>query len=80
MDPISYLIEARKFLFQALQSEIIETEINTAIFQLKIQFSQGTLLFIRYNEYNEYGYQLIFSKKKGDFVRYDNFDDKWCFH
>ena len=77
MDPISYLIEARKILFQALQSEMIQTELNTAIYQLKILFSQGSLLFIRYNEYNEYGYQLIFSKKKGDFVRFDNFDDRW---
>ena len=76
MDPISRLIEARRILFQALQSEIIQTDLNTSIYQLKILFSQGSILFIRYNEYNEYVYQLIFSKRKGDFVRYDNFDDR----
>lgn len=77
MDPISRLIEARKILFQALQSDIIQTELKTSIFQVKILFSQGSILFIRYNEYNEYGYQLVFSKRKNDFVRFDNFDDRW---
>ena len=78
MDPISRLIEARKMLFQALQSEIIQTELKTSIYQVKILFSQGSILFIRYNEYNEYGYQLIFSKRKNDFARFDNFDDRWA--
>ena len=77
MDPISRLIEARKIILQTLQSEIIQTELNTSIYQLKIIFSQGSILYIRYNEYNEYGYQLIITKRKGDFVRFDNFDDRW---
>ena len=77
MDPISRLIETRRILFQSLQSEIIQTDLNTSIYQLKILFSQGSILIVRYNKYNEYGYHLIFSKRKDDFARYDNFDDRW---
>ncbi|MHA1799818.1 MAG: toxin-antitoxin system TumE family protein [Candidatus Helarchaeota archaeon] len=77
MDPISRLIDARRIIFQALQKEIINTELDTSIYQLKILFSQGSILYIRYNKYNEYAYQIIFSKHKGDWVRYDNFDDRW---
>lgn len=40
MDPISYLIEARMILFQDLQSEIVQIELGTAIYHLKIVFSQ----------------------------------------
>ena len=77
MDPISKLIDARRILFQVLQKEIINIELDTSIYQLKILFSQGSILYIRYNKYNEYAYQIIFSKRKGDWVRYDNFDDRW---
>ena len=77
MDTISKLINARRFIFQALQKEIINSELDHSIYQLKILFSQGTVLYIRYNKYDEYAYQVIFSKRKGDWIRYDNFDDIW---
>lgn len=37
----------------------------------------GSKLYIRYNDFGEYSYQLDFSQKKDDRIRYDNFDDKW---
>lgn len=77
MDPISKLVKARKILFHALETEIIQLNLDSLIYQLKIVFSQGSILFIRYNEFDEYAYQVIFSKRKGDFVRFDNFDDRW---
>jgi hypothetical protein len=76
MDPISYLTEARRILLEHLRKKIELTEIDASIYQLKIKFTQGTILFIRYNKFNEYAYQIIFSKKKNDYMRYDNFDDK----
>ena len=48
MDPISRLIDARQIIFQALQKEIINIELDTSIYQLKILFSQGSIdLFLR---------------------------------
>ena len=77
MDPISYLIEARRILILALQSEIVQTELNTSIYQLKILFSQGSILYIRYNKFDEYAYHLLLTKRKNDYIRFDNFDDIW---
>ena len=71
------LQEARKLLTEALQAEIIDLELDTAIYQLKLTFTTGAQLFIRYNEFEEYGYQLVMSKKKHDSLRFDNFDDRW---
>jgi hypothetical protein len=64
-------------LNDALQAEILDVELNTTIYQLKLIFTTGAQLFIRYNEFEEYGYQLIMSKKKYDTLRFDNFDDRW---
>lgn len=71
------LHEARKLLNDALQAEIIDLELNLTIYQLQLTFTTGAQLFIRYNEFEEYGYQLILSKKKYDTLRFDNFDDRW---
>ena len=71
------LQKARKLLYDALQAEIVDLELNISIYQLKLTFTTGAQLFIRYNEFAEYGYQLILSKKKYDTIRFDNFDDRW---
>ncbi|MFX0125383.1 MAG: hypothetical protein ACFFAE_17270 [Candidatus Hodarchaeota archaeon] len=71
------LHEACKLLNDVLQAEIVDLELSTAIYQLRLTFTTGAQLFIRYNEFEEYGYQLIISKKKYDTLRFDNFDDRW---
>ena len=38
---------------------------------------KGITLYIRYNNFEEYTYQIVFSKKKFDRISYDNYDDKW---
>ena len=77
INPIIYLQDARDLLFNTLKDEIVDIYLDKAIYQLKIQFMAGTFMYIRYNEFGEYGYQVQFSKKKNDFVRRDNFDEKW---
>ena len=77
LDPEVSLHESRNLIYSALQNEILELELNLFIYQLKVVFSTGSILYLRFNEFGEYGYQLLFTKKKGDFVRWDNFDDKW---
>jgi len=37
----------------------------------------GAVIFIRYNHYGEYGYQIKYSSQKNDFSIFDNFDDRW---
>ena len=77
INALNFLLESRRIIFNELENEIIDINLDKSIYQIKIQFTTGSILFIRFNRFNEYGYQLIFSKKKYDFVRWDNFDDKW---
>ncbi len=60
-----------------LSSYLKSTTISELMRELKLVFDAGFTLFIRYNDYGEYGYQLMFSNKKYDYVRFDNYDKEW---
>ena len=77
IDPIVFLQDSLDILLKSLKSSVLDSELNKSLYQLKIKFITGSILYIRFNEYNEYGYQLVFTKKINDFVRWDNFDDRW---
>ncbi|MEE9378210.1 MAG: DUF6516 family protein [Candidatus Lokiarchaeia archaeon] len=74
---ISFLQKARALLIKTMNEKIKTDELNEDLSQLKIILKSGHVLYIRYNEFGEYGYQIIYSPKKNDFSRFDNFDDKW---
>ena len=74
---ISYLRKARILLIDLLSNDVIKDELNESISQLKIVLNSGVTIYIRYNEFGEYGYQIIYSPQKDDFSRFDNFDDRW---
>jgi len=74
---ISFLREARSLFVNLLGDNIREDEINETISQLKITLKSGVILYVKYNEFGEYGYQIIHSPRKNDFSRFDNFDDRW---
>lgn len=44
---------------------------------IESELQDGSILFIRYNPYGEYSFNLIFSTIKYDRIRFDNFDDRW---
>jgi len=68
---------ARKLLLNNLLSEIKDEFIDDERPFLKITFFKGSVLYIRYNDYDEYSYHLIFSQEPLDRIRYDNYDDMW---
>ena len=74
---ISNLKKARKLFLDLLGDHITNDDLVEDLFQLKIIFKTGQIVYIRYNEFNEYGYQILFSTKKNDSARFDNFDDRW---
>ncbi|TFG23445.1 MAG: hypothetical protein EU529_07460 [Promethearchaeota archaeon] len=74
---LSFLREARALLVDLLGVDIREDELDETLSQLKITFKSGLILYIKYNEFGEYGYQIIHSPQKNDFSRFDNFDDRW---
>ncbi len=42
---------------------------------LTIYFKNGIYLYIRYNDFGEYSYQIMVSQDKYDRICYDNYDD-----
>lgn len=74
---ISLLQEARALIIKLLGESIRNDELNEAISQLRITLKSGLILYIKYNEFGEYGYQILYSPRKNDFARFDNFDDRW---
>ena len=77
MDSYEKLAVAQK-LIQADYSElIISLQRDPNRPALKIMFSNGNLIYIRYNDYFQYSYQIIYSQSPFDRIRFDNFDDHW---
>lgn len=64
-------------LLHQLSTHIAQVDAHALLPRMKITFNTGLILYIRYNDHGEYSYQLIFSSKKNDFIRYDNYDDLW---
>ncbi len=40
-------------------------------------FFKGIGIYIRYNDFEEYSYQIVFSQEFLDRIRYDNYDEMW---
>ena len=77
VDHFQYLQEARSLCLKILKRRIIEISLNILLSQLKLTLDSGITIYIKYNEFEEYGYQIIFSREKYDFSRFDNYDDHW---
>ena len=56
--------------------QIITVDSNYGVIRLNL--IDGTLLYLRFNNYNEYSYNVIFSSIVYDRIRFDNFDDNWA--
>ena len=44
---------------------------------LEATFQNEIILHIRYNDYGEYTYCVIYSPNPDDQMRFDNYDDRW---
>jgi hypothetical protein len=77
MNALSKLEIAKKHLISAFSDRISLVQFFDEHFTLKIGFSSGQTLYVRYNDYSEYSYQFLFSSQEKDYIRYDNFDDRW---
>ncbi len=77
ISPLNSLQDARLLLLQSLSEEVLFDELRSDIYQLKVVLNSGIQLYFRYNEFNEYAYQIVFSAQKGDYARFDNYDDQW---
>ena len=77
MSSADKIITAVKIIQDNLSNLIskIDAEIDRG--KAKILFLNGQTLYIKYNDFSEYGYQFLFSDQPLNRVRYDNFDKNW---
>jgi len=64
-------------LLDVFASKIQEEFIDEDRPILQIFFLSGPRLYVRYNPYGQYSYEIDFSKKMYDRIRYDNYDNTW---
>ncbi len=77
MTALDKLNIVREFILKKLLPEIKEEFIDDERPFMKISFFKGIVLYIRYNDYEEYSYQLNYSQDVLDRIRYDNYDNMW---
>nr|MDO8117651.1 DUF6516 family protein [Candidatus Sigynarchaeota archaeon] len=77
MGAIEKIERARDLLLPALIHEITSVQLSDEHFMLRLDFGQHSILYIRYNDYQEYSYQILVSHQVSKSIRYDNFDDRW---
>ena len=78
--PVSYeqlIFEAYDIINPELRGFFSKIDLDEDTGRLKVKLKSGIILFIRYNNYNQYSYVILFSSQKLDRLRFDNFDDRW---
>ncbi|MBD3191039.1 MAG: hypothetical protein GF308_10365 [Candidatus Heimdallarchaeota archaeon] len=71
------ILEAYEIISRELKGYVSEIELDTDIGKLQFKLKSGITVFIRYNNYNQYSYVILFSSQALDRIRFDNFDDRW---
>ena len=56
---------------------ILEKEINLKLKRVKYRLNDATIVYIQYNNYNEYSYSIVYSHLNQDLCRFDNYDQQW---
>ena len=77
MSAIIKLFEAKSLLEQFFDEDIKNLDLNQDRRQLHIVLNDGVEIYVIYNNHDEYGYSVIFSKLDLDRVRFDNYDKIW---
>jgi len=71
------VLEALGIIQIDLQAQILSVDLDLDAGRLKVVLKNRIQIYIRYNNFNEYSYVVLFSFKKGDRVQFDNFDKNW---
>ena len=68
------VLEALGIIQIDLQAQILSVDLDLDAGWLKVVLKNRIQIYIRYNNFNEYSYVVLFSFKKGDRIQFDNFD------
>lgn len=80
----NHTLKARKLINSALKiiyeghlSSISTIEIDDEDPRIKLILKNRILIYIQFNNHDQYSYSIIFSEHRLDRCRYDNYDDRW---
>ena len=68
---------AFELLIDTLKSDLVFSELRKTKYEVQLIFSNQLVVYLRYNIFEEYGYNIIFSDMPYDRIRFDNLDDRW---
>ena len=71
------LKKAKHILESCLGNSIEDLLFQPKLSRIKIRLRNDHIVFVQYNDYDEYGYSILFSKMDLDRCRFDNYDDRW---
>jgi hypothetical protein len=77
MDSREKLRLARNIIIKEYSDFIREIDLNKDRPVLKVIFFTEIILYVRYNDYDEYTYCIIYSPNPDNQMRFDNYDDVW---
>jgi len=77
MSSLEKLAKAKSILEKELSIQVKNLNFEPKLARIHIILRDNIQTFVRYNNYDEYSYNIIFSKKELDRCRFDNYDDKW---
>ena len=77
MDSHANLQLARNIIIKKYNTYIREIILGKDRPVLKVIFNIELILYIRYNDYGEYSYCIIYSPNPDDQMRFDNYDNIW---
>ncbi|MFX0097980.1 MAG: DUF6516 family protein [Candidatus Hodarchaeota archaeon] len=68
---------AKQVLEENLGNRLKSLDFNDLAIRIRVVLQEGNMIYIYFNDHEEYSYSLIFSSSKLDRVRFDNFDKDW---
>ncbi|MHA1265774.1 MAG: hypothetical protein ACTSRS_11130 [Candidatus Helarchaeota archaeon] len=71
------ILEAMNHIQTELYNYIFKIELDLDAGRLKMILKNRIIIYIRYNNFQEYSYVVQFSLKQNDRIQFDNFDDRW---
>jgi len=77
MTAISKWLKAKVIIENLFEKDINSLSLNYNSKKLHVILTDGIEIYIIYNDHDQYGYNILFSKLDLDRYRFDNYDDKW---
>lgn len=71
------LQQAKIIIEQFFSAYLNNLSFEPKLARIFIQLRDGIQFYIRYNNFDQYSYSIIFSKDELDRCRFDNYDDRW---